>query len=681
MPSRYERRSDCMGLQDRVRKAVEGTAELEGMRRSFETILDRQRLNVGRLPDLDSRRERLRKLKERCVGDEGLFSEAVASLEGNGCRVILAKDAGSALRVIQSEVSGSKLVVKSKSNITKELHLVQRLTEQGVEVIETDLGDRIVQLAGCDAVHPTGPACHLTRAQISTLLSEHFGRDISDDPDELTAAVKEEIAGYLDAATVGVTGANAVTACEGAVVIAHNEGNAARCAMLPEKHIVVTTPEKIVPSLDDAMNLVKLQTYFSTGKITTAYVNVISGPSYTADIEKKIFRGMHGPKEVVVIFVDGGRLAAGDPEPLYCIGCGSCVIRCPVYDVVGPVFGTSGHVGGQGVYLSAARDASSEAAEGGLHLCTSCGECREACPVDIDIRKGILNSRHELLEQNGEMLPEHGTVTKSVRNYDNPWQMPRARRSRWAKGLDLPKKGEVLYFAGCSTSLLHPETARCAVRLLRAVGEEPAYLGTSESCCGSTAKKIGDVGLARDKVEACFDAFSSAGAKTVVVSCPGCHSALDSCDDLKKRHGVSVLHITEFLDERLAKLPLAKLDLPGNFTYHDPCDLGRERGVFDAPRRLIEAVLGGPVVEMRHSRLESRCCGAGSGVKSGFPELAVAIARARVGHAESVGADTILTACPWCVQNLRDCQSGKESVKVIDLLELLDSALVSTPRE
>ncbi|HUU07037.1 MAG TPA: LUD domain-containing protein [Thermoplasmata archaeon] len=670
-----------MGLQDKVRKAVEGTAELEGMRRSFETILDRQRLNVGRLPDLDSRRERLRKLKERCVGDENLFSEAVASLEGNGCRVILVKDAESAIRAIQSEVSGNKLVVKSKSNITKELHLVQRLAELGVQVIETDLGDRIVQLAGCDAVHPTGPACHLTRAQISALLSEHFGRDISDDPDELTAAVKEEIAGYLDAATVGVTGANAITACEGAVVIVHNEGNAARCAMLPWKHIVVTTPEKVVPSLDDAMNVVKLQTFFSTGKVTTAYVNVISGPSYTADIEKKIFRGMHGPEEVVVIFVDGGRLAAGDPEPMYCIGCGSCVTRCPVYDVVGPVFGTSGHVGGQGVYLSAARDALSEAAEGGLHLCTSCGECREACPVDIDIRKGILNSRNELLEQNGEMLPEHATVTKSVRNYDNPWQMPRARRSRWAKGLDLPRTGEVLYFAGCSTSLLHPETARCAVRLLRAAGVEPAYLGTSESCCGSTAKKIGDVSLARDKVEACFDAFSSAGAKTVVVSCPGCYSALDSCDDLKKRHGVHVLHITEFLDARLANLPLAKLDLPGSFTYHDPCDLGRERGVFDAPRRLIEAVIGGPLLEMERSRTESRCCGAGSGVKSGFPELSGAIARTRIGHAESVGADTILTACPWCVQNLRDCQSDRESVKVIDLLELLDRALDTTPRE
>jgi L-lactate utilization protein LutB/heterodisulfide reductase subunit B len=664
-----------MGLQGRVRKAVEDTAELEGMRRSFETIVDRQRANASRLPDLGPRRDRLRKLKEQCVGDEGLFARAVASLQENGCRVILAKDAASALKAIEGEVSGSKLIVKSKSNVTKELHLAEHLTERGVQVIETDLGDRIVQLAGCAAVHPTGPACHFTRAQISSLLSKHFGREISDDPDELTASVKEEIAGYLDAATIGMTGANAVAACEGAVVIVHNEGNAARCAALPGKHIVVTTPEKVVPTLDDAMNVVKLQTYFSTGKVTSAFVNVISGPSYTADIEKKIFRGMHGPKEVVVIFVDDGRLGAGDPEPLYCIGCGSCVTRCPVYEVVGPVFGTAGHVGGQGVCLSATKDGLSEAVEGGLFLCTSCGGCREVCPVDIDLRKGVLNARTELIEQEMGILSEHEAVIKSVRNYDNPWQMPRARRARWSRDMGLPSRGEVLYFAGCSTSLLFPETARSAVRLLRAAGVEPAYLGPAEGCCGSTAKKIGDIGLAGEKASACFDAFSSAGAKTVIVSCPGCYSALDSCDDLKERHDVSVLHITEFLDERLASLPLARLDLPGRATYHDPCDLGRERGVFEPPRRLLEAVLGSPVVEMVRSRLEASCCGAGSGVKSGFPELAAAVARARVGHAESVGASTIVTACPWCVQNLSDCQLGKGSVEVVDILELLDQAV------
>jgi L-lactate dehydrogenase complex protein LldF len=664
-----------MDVRERVRKAVDNTRSLEGMRNSFRAILDRQRANAARLPDIESRKERLRKLKEECVGDEELFSLAIAMLEENGCKVVLAKDAEAAVKAVQREVAGVDLIVKSKSNITKELHLAQRLSEGGVRVVETDLGDRVVQLAGCEAVHPTGPACHLTMAQISDILSKHFGRPISADPDELTAAVKEEVSGYLDAASVGITGANAVAACEGAVVIVHNEGNAARCAMLPGKHIVVTTPDKVVPSLDDAINLVKLQTFYSTGKITSAYVNVISGPSYTADIEKKIFRGMHGPKEVVVIFVDDGRLGLLDAEPLYCIGCGSCVTRCPVYGVVGPLFGTPGHVGGQGVYLSASRGALSDASEGGLSICTSCGECLDACPTNIDTRKGILKARERLFEQTKSLSSEQEIVTKSVRNYDNPWQMPRARKARWAKGLGLPDRGAVMYFAGCSTSLLSPEVARAAVRLLRAVGTEPAYLGASESCCGSTAGKLGDVTLAREKAEACFQSFASAGAKTVLVSCPGCYSALASRDDLKELHGVRIQHVAEFLDERLASLPLVVSGGSIKVTYHDPCDLGRERGVFDSPRRLIEAVIGGSVIEMERNRRDSHCCGAGSGVKSGFPELAVAVAKARIDQAEAVGADTIVTACPWCVQSLRDCQAGEVRVKVVDLLELLDGSL------
>lgn len=664
-----------MGFRDRVRRAVEDTDSLEGMRRSFDTISDRQRSNAGRIADLDARRERLRKVKEASVGDEALLATAISSLEENGCRVILAKDADAAVRAVKGELAGTDLVVKSKSNVTKELGLVKRLAEAGVEVVETDLGDRVVQLAGCEAVHPTGPACHLTRSQISKVLSEHFGRPISDDPLELTAAVRDEISGFLESARVGITGANAIAACEGAIVIVHNEGNAARCASLPGKHIVVTTPEKVVPSLDDAVNLVKLQTYYSTGKVTSAYVNVISGPSYTADIEKKIFKGMHGPKEVVVIFVDDGRLDASDREPLYCIGCGACVTRCPVYSVVGPLFGSPGHVGGQGLYLSSVRGGLSEAERAAMSVCTSCGECMEACPASIDTRKGILNTRKQSLEQKNPLMPEHDAVVKSVRNYDNPWQMPRARRARWSKGLGLKDKGEVLYFAGCSTSLLHPDVAASAVRLLRAVGVEPAYLGVSESCCGSTVRKIGDEVLAREKADACFESFASAGARTVVVSCPGCYSALDSWDDLKEKYGVRVQHVTEFLNERRHSLPLSGKGGFGKVTYHDPCDLGRERGVFEAPRSLLELALGEAVTEMARSGRDSHCCGAGSGVKSGFPELASEIARSRVSQARSVGADTIVTACPWCVQSLRECQPAEGSLRVVDILEFLDSLL------
>ncbi|MDH3365694.1 MAG: LUD domain-containing protein, partial [Thermoplasmata archaeon] len=549
-----------MHVRDKVRKAVEERAALDGMRLAFETIIDRREANAERFPDLEERKERLRELRESCVGNSTLLTDAISALRQNGCRVVLAKGSDAAIRVILTELEGQSLVVKSKSNVTKELHLAEALSERGVEVVETDLGDRIVQLQGCQAVHPTGPACHLARGQISELLSAHYGRPISDDPEELTTAVRDEISGFLERAEVGITGANAIAAREGALVIVHNEGNASMCASLPGKHIVVTTPEKVVPSLRDAMDLISLQVYYSTGKVTSAYINVISGPSYTADIEKRIFKGMHGPKEVIVVLVDDGRLSAVDREPLYCIGCGSCLTRCPVYGIIGPVFGTQGHMGGQGVHLLSSTEKLQDAHDAGLFLCTSCGECKEACPVDIDTKKGILKGRQSYNRLKMEQSPEHESVLASVRNYDNPWQMPRARKSRWAKGMGLPSEGEVLFFAGCSTSLLFPDSAKAAVGLLKAAGSEPAYMGVAEKCCGSILRKLGATELARAKAESCFKGFAEAGARTVVTSCPGCYSALDAHVDLKEEYGVEILHISQFLAERMDRLAMGRFE-------------------------------------------------------------------------------------------------------------------------
>jgi len=577
--------------------------------------------------------------------------------------------------MIKDELKGHKIVVKSKSNVTKELHLAEKLGEEDIEVIETDLGDRIVQLAGCQPVHPTGPACHLTRGEISNLFTAHFKKKVTDDPMELTKVMREEIANYMSKARVGITGANAVAANEGAVVIVHNEGNAAKCAMLPDKHIIVTTPEKVVPTLDDAINVTKLQTYLSTGKIISSYINIVTGPSYTADIEKKVYKGMHGPKEVLVLFVDDGRLNAEDKEAQYCIGCGMCLLHCPTYNVVGPVFGSSGHMGGIGVYLSDTLGKLDEALDAGMYMCTSCGGCVEVCPAKIDTKKGIIKARGNAKKSKKGITPEHATVIASVKNYDNPWQVPRRQKSKWAEKLKLKAKGEVLYFAGCSTSLLFPDTAKHAARLIRATGAEPAYLGQNEKCCGSTVRKLGESSLARSKAEECFKDFQRAGAKLVVTSCPGCASALNQYPELLDKHGVKVMHISQFLDERLDKSLLSKVHPRARATFHDPCDLGRELGVYDGPRSLASAVMGTRLVEMERSRDSSSCCGSGSGVKSAYSELAGAIGEDRVAMAKAKGADLIITSCPWCVQNLRECQGNKPAVEVVDLVELLDQSL------
>lgn len=664
-----------MDLKKRVGSAVADSPSLDGMRRSFRTIKDRQSENARRIPDLDARKERLRKIKESSVGDRDLLELAICTLRENGFRVILAKTREAALKVIGEEVKGHKLVVKSKSNVTKDLHLAEHLGKEGIEVIETDLGDRIIQLAGCPAAHPTGPACHMTRREIAQLFTSHFGREIGDDPMELTSVMRDEIASYMAEARVGITGANAITASEGAVVIVHNEGNAAKCAMLPDKHVIVTTPDKIVPTLEDAMGIVKLQTYMSTGKILSSFINVITGPSYTADIEKKVYKGMHGPKDVVVVLVDDGRLAAQDREAQYCIGCGMCLLECPVYNIIGPVFGSAGHMGGQGVYLSGSLGKLDESVEAGLYLCAECGACTEVCPARVDTKGGVSRLRGASRTSKTGVRPEHDEVLASIKNYDNPWKVPRAQKARWSNGLGLKQKGEVLYFAGCSTSLLSQDTGVKMVELLRAMDVEPAYLGKSERCCGSIARKIGEDKLAREKAEVCFADFAKAGARTVVTSCPGCASALNHFEDLPKKHGIEVLHVSQYLNRHVDGLVLEPHRMDGAVTFHDPCDLGRGLGVYDEPRRLLAAAVSSPVVEMDRSRERSSCCGSGAGVRSAFPELADAISMDRIMMAEAAGADILVTSCPWCVQSLRQCQGQEPRVEVMDLVELVHKAL------
>ncbi len=644
-----------MDIKKRVESAVDDSSSLDGMRRSFKTIRDRQSENSARSPDLEARKERLRAVKERSVGDRDLLEQAVATLRGNGFRVVMAKTRDAAVAAIREEVKGYDLVVKSKSNVTKDLHLAERLAEEGVEVVETDLGDRIIQLAGCPAAHPTGPACHMTRKEIAALFTEHFGREVSEDPMELTSTMRDEIASYLARAKVGITGANAVTASEGAVVIVHNEGNAAKCAMLPE--------------------VVKLQTYLSTGKILSSFINVITGPSYTADIEKKVYRGMHGPRDVVIVMVDDGRLAAEDREPQYCIGCGMCLLECPVYNAVGPVFGTSGHMGGHGAYLSGSLGRLDESVEAGLYLCAECGACTEVCPSSIDTKRGVGRLRKEGRGKGMGNRPEHDELVASIRNYDNPWSVPRSQKSRWSKGLGLKPRGEVLYFAGCSTSLLSPDTGARMVELLRAAGIEPGHLGQSERCCGSILRKIGEEDLARKKAEACFADFAKAGAKTVVTSCPGCASALNHYEGLSEDSGIEVLHVSQYLDRHMDALPVQVRRKLGKVTFHDPCDLGRELGAYDEPRRVISAVTGSPPVEMERTREHSSCCGSGAGVRSAFPALSDRISRDRVGMARAAGADVIVTSCPWCVQSLRNCQGEDGRMEVLDLVDLVHSAL------
>lgn len=641
-------------LRKKVMEAVRNAYRLDGMRRAFQTDVIKQRKVKDLISDLEGRRERARKVRELCLNDPSWLEMAIERLEGNGIRVIVAETAAEACQIVLEELEGEKLLVKSKSNITKEIGLTPFLESQGIRVIETDAGDRIVQLSGKKPVHPTGPAANFTRYDVAKLLSEHLGREVAPDPGALTMAIREEIASCIARAKVGLTGANFIAAEEGSIIIIHNEGNVSLCARRPEKYIVVSAMEKIVPDLESAMNLVKLQTYYATGSLNTSFIDVISAPSRTADIEKQMFYGMHPPSEIVLILVDGGRSGITDREMMYCINCGACLLKCPVYDIMGEEFGGHAYLGGRGLCFEAALDGSESAVEGGITFCTHCGLCQEMCPVKIDTPRLVRETREKAMKESLLPLSGQKEALENVEDHGHPWSSPAEERAEWARDLDLPKRGEVLYFAGCFPSMRFSEVLRASIELLRAGGIEVAYLGEGEVCCGSPIYKMGATGLFEKLARRNFDAFRKAGARKIITSCPGCFNMLSRYGEHIDGFDIEVEHITQVMAGLIDKEKIRFKPAELTVTYHDPCDLGRHAGVYEEPRKVLDAVPHLKRREMEFTREMAVCCGAGGGVKKAHPELATAISRRRLESAAETGAEILITPCPFCCNNFRD---------------------------
>lgn len=380
---------------------------IQAMRKAFKVVRKRQRANIRRIPDLESRKRRLRQARKRAIGNEALLKQAVENLRQNGIKVYRADSRQEAISLVVREIGTKKLVVKSKSNLTKEVGLNEALEVAGIKVIETDIGDRIIQLCGDVPSHPTGPASHLTKHDIAKILSEHLGKKVDSTAEAIVELLRGEISTYINRSTIGITGANAIAADEGAMLLLHNEGNIIEVAMRPEKHIILAGIDKIYPNIEEAMNMLKIQTFCSTGSLSTSFINIISSSSQTADIEKQLIKGVHGPRELCVILVDNhrGDIAKSEYKDLLCcIGCGQCLLVCPAYRVYGNRFGVDSYLGGKGlVHYALSSDDSIESGKG-LDLCLSCRKCRQNCPVDIDIPSMVTKLR---LERRGKILEPH----------------------------------------------------------------------------------------------------------------------------------------------------------------------------------------------------------------------------------------------------------------------------------
>jgi len=312
-----------------------------------------------------------------------------------------------------------------------------------------------------------------------------------------------------------------------------------------------------------------------------------------------------------------------------------------------------------------------------IFTCTSCGGCMQVCQPysGKDPLKTITALKEKAVLDDMAPLEAHQVLLKSIENYGNPWQGPRARRGNWAKKMGFKnakkEKAPVLLYAGC-TYAYDPSltgTLKISAKLMEKAGVDFAVLGDEELCCGSTALRIGDRAFYQRMAEQNFESLKDLGAETIVTGCAGCFSVLGEEYPELTDLPFKVKHLTEFLADLIddGKLKPGK-KLPARVTYHDPCHLGRYCGVYEPPRRILSSIPELELVEMQRSRDNSWCCGAGAGVRTAFPEFASWTAGERLFEASESGAEMLATACPFCEINLREASGGMEVKNVFELL-------------
>jgi L-lactate dehydrogenase complex protein LldF len=348
------------GLVAKRLDAFPDAAELESLRRRGEAIRSHA---LAALPDL------LEQLEANC--------------ERNGVRVHWAETAADANAAVLDILRrrGARMLIKGKSMVSEEMGLNAYLQARGIEVVETDLGEFILQLAGEQPSHIIAPAIHKDRFQVAELFAGRFpGIARGDDIEELTAAARRVMRERFRGATAGLSGVNFAVAETGTLCLVENEGNGRMCTTVPEVHIAVCGIEKVVARLDQVPPLLTLLTRSATGQPITTYVNMISGPRRDGELD--------GPREVHLVLLDNGRSRIfGDGElraTLRCIRCGACMNHCPVYARIGgQAYGTvyPGPIGSILEPQLHGVETLGELAEAS----SLCGACGEVCPVRIPI--------------------------------------------------------------------------------------------------------------------------------------------------------------------------------------------------------------------------------------------------------------------------------------------------------
>jgi len=682
---RYRRRVDAALENPRLQEAMTGAmTALRTMReRGFQShdfaagrdeLKRRRQANLPRLPEL------LAQFRER--------------LEAVGGEFHFATDAAQARRIIGDicRHAGAGIVTKSKSMATEEIGLNRHLESLGMEVVETDLGEYMVQRLGQHPSHLLAPAIHLTVED----WAEELG--VPPDRDAIMAHARRTLREKFIDASVGISGANAAIAETGTVMIVTNEGNADLTITLPRVHIAVFGIDKVIASLDDAVALLRMLPRSATGQVMSAYVNWVTGPSRSSDIGFQPVMGAHGPREMHCVVLDNGRTdMLADPvfaDALTCVRCGACSNACPAFMAVGGH--QFGHIysGPIGLVLTPFHHGL-EAAELPNSLCTQCNACQEICPVDIPLPRQILEHRRKgkrktlakraLLEVwSRPGLAQAGMrMAAPVSRALGVGPMPLAPRPYRSRAQPGGEGSPVTVFASCLVDRMLPEAGVALERILRAAGHRVEF-PPAQWCCGLISSNAGDFARGARLFEQLAGAFSSTEGPIVTPSA-SCFGAvtIDSLEwdgaggslaaiRLRERVRDSTRFVLELLEARPALVRPAGPGERLRVAYHDSCQSKRQLGLVAEPRGVL-GLAGYEVVDLPDI---ANCCGFGGTFSLDWPEVADRMAQWKLDAVARTGCAVVASDNPGCLAHIKAAAARRGlDLRVAHVLELVSERM------
>ena len=679
----YRKRVDDALESPRLQEALTGA--MTGLRAMRERAFQSYDFETGREELKRRRRANLPRLPE-------LVEQFRERLEAVGGKFHLAADAAEARRIIGEicREAGAGIVTKSKSMATEEIGLNGHLESLGMEVVETDLGEYMVQRLGQHPSHLLAPAIHLTVDD----WAEELG--VEPDRDAIMAHARGTLREKFINASVGISGANAAIAETGTVMIVTNEGNADLTITLPRVHVAVFGLDKVIASLDDAVAMLRMLPRSATGQVMSAYVNWVTGPSRSSDIGFQPVMGAHGPREMHCVVLDNGRTEMlADPlfaDALTCVRCGACSNACPAFMAVGGH--QFGHIysGPIGLVLTPFHHGR-EAAELPNSQCTQCNACQEICPVDIPLPRQILEHRRRgrrktlakralLAAWSRPGLAQAGMrLAAPVGRALGVGPMPLAPRPYRARARPGGEGSPVTVFASCLVDRMLPEAGVALERILRAAGHRVEF-PRAQWCCGLISSNAGDFSRGARLIERLAEALAGSEGPVVTPSA-SCFGAvtIDSLEwdgaggsaataALRERLRDSTRFVLELLESRpsLVRPPAAPLRV----AYHDSCQTKRQLGLVAEPRRVLE-LAGYEVADLPDI---ANCCGFGGTFSLDWPAVADRMAQWKLDAVARTGCAVVASDNPGCLAHIRAAAARRGlDLRVAHVLELVAERL------